>query len=401
MEWWVWEEEGAYARSWSFQLISKRRYAKDRKYGKGLSKLRMVQVNEHPLKPFTVKITDVISSSKSSPTSQQSRRQSSTTTVASTSWGGLDPLSLALSEAPLSPAQSNSPDIYSKGHPGKVLDSDIFDSSFACDWSSRKGGILANYTTSEKLSLKSSFLTGGKNGPGTGALRTTLQSSSVADKVKHRLEQLDDFEEGSVREMLNLSQQEFINRIDELNAALKESWEQDQRVKALKIAIQCAKLLDDVTVMQFYPSKFVLVTDILDNFGSLVFKRISGKKGTVGEAALETCRNWFYKIASIRELVPRFFVEAAILQTYSFIINDGNSNLSYANVLTRLSKMTRGIGNPLVAMYARCYLCRVAMQVAPLEKSVIQLNLSDFFLSCDQVSSKWQMRNNELPSFEY
>lgn len=29
---------------------------------------------------------------------------------------------------------------------------------------------------------------------------------------------------------------------------------QDQRVKALKIAIQCAKLLADTKVVQFYPS---------------------------------------------------------------------------------------------------------------------------------------------------
>ena len=30
---------------------------------------------------------------------------------------------------------------------------------------------------------------------------------------------------------------------------------------------QCSKLLIDTTVIQFYPSKFVLITDILDNFG--------------------------------------------------------------------------------------------------------------------------------------
>lgn len=44
--------------------------------------------------------------------------------------------------------------------------------------------------------------------------------SSAVDKVKHRLEQLDDFEEGSVRQMLDLSQQEYVNRIEQLNQEL-------------------------------------------------------------------------------------------------------------------------------------------------------------------------------------
>lgn len=42
----------------------------------------------------------------------------------------------------------------------------------------------------------------------------------VVDQVKTRLEQLDDFEESSVRQMLNLSQQEYVSRIDMLNREL-------------------------------------------------------------------------------------------------------------------------------------------------------------------------------------
>lgn len=100
--------------------------------------------------------------------------------------------------------------------------------------------------------------------------------------------------QGSQRELLNLSQQDYANRIEELNQSLMEAWSSDQKVKALKIVIQvgkrlrksllcvqtfiithtdrcavlqCAKLLSDTSVIQFYPSKFVLITDILDTFG--------------------------------------------------------------------------------------------------------------------------------------
>ena len=73
----------------------------------------------------------------------------------------------------------------------------------------------------------------------------------------------------------------------------------------------------------------------------------------VSDIAKETCKNWFYKIASIRELVPRLYVELAILKCYNFLAKD-----DYSNALQRLCTMIRGIGNPLVATYCRAYLCR-------------------------------------------
>lgn len=36
----------------------------------------------------------------------------------------------------------------------------------------------------------------------------------------------------------------------------------------------------------------------------------------------EICRNWFYKIASIRELVPRLFVEASILRCLNYLSSE-------------------------------------------------------------------------------
>jgi hypothetical protein len=85
----------------------------------------------------------------------------------------------------------------------------------------------------------------------------------------------------------------------------------------------------------------VLITDILDTFGKLVYERIRNKSqyftpgsskaqplpekftaDIVPAAAKETCRNWFLKIASIRELIPRIYVEASILKCNNFLSNE-------------------------------------------------------------------------------
>ena len=104
-------------------------------------------------------------------------------------------------------------------------------------WLVKKSAILSKYTTVEKLSITSSFLT-----PIAGAVKdkanNTKSMSTVSDKIKTRLEQLDQFDDDNIQEMANLSQQEYIKRIDELNNALLAAWKEDDRVKSLKIVIQ-------------------------------------------------------------------------------------------------------------------------------------------------------------------
>ncbi|XP_073943987.1 VPS35 endosomal protein-sorting factor-like isoform X2 [Choristoneura fumiferana] len=255
-------------------------------------------------------------------------------------------------------------------------------------WISRRAVILNKYTTGEKLTIISSFLPGGEKA-------LIRQVSNLNEKVKHRLEQLDDFDEDSVRKTMGLSQQEFVNKINVLNDEIKKAWASEQRVKAFKIAIQCSKLLSDVNVMQFYPSKFVLITDILDKFGNLVFARLKDRSygpnvvkshqdidpSEVPEAAKETCQNWLFKMASIRELLPRLYMEMSLLKCYTFISKE---NIKPA--IARITLMIRGIGNPLVATYLRLYLCKVAANLLGNEcEEFFHSNLKEFLEEYQQI----------------
>ncbi|KAK7833340.1 hypothetical protein U0070_017339 [Myodes glareolus] len=498
-------------------------HSRNRNYKAELASCRLETVplecgDYHPLKPITV---------TESKTKKVSRKGSTSSTSSSSSSSVVDPLSSVLDGTdPLSMfAATSDPAATATVTDSSRKKRDKDDNSFVGPdfepWANKRGEILARYTTTEKLA---------------GAA-----ASAMSEKVRTRLEELDDFEEGSQKELLNLTQQDYVNRIEELNQSLKDAWASDQKVKALKIVIQCSKLLSDTSVIQFYPSKFVLITDILDTFGKLVYERIYSmcvdsrsalpairrlaKRRVIRDAewrgvgldlrhqllvfrcstpcprllhaflskkrfswdrwmgdfcchvsdcedvfrcgvfscsfpfpslapklccrkpALHTSRSsglgsrlsspcswqwflpgllpsgnsfrdcilfltcfnggweewrwyqqpgnglprspgdtWFCRgnrpSWTMSSLTERFcsYVEASILKCNKFLSKTGISEC-----LPRLTSMIRGIGDPLVSVYARAYLCRVGMEVAPHLKESLNKNFFDFLLTFKQI----------------
>lgn len=63
-----------------------------------------------------------------------------------------------------------------------------------------------------------------------------------------------------------ISAKEFTQQLERLDKEMTKFWNKEDKVSCIRIAIQCAKLLNDTTTPLFYPQKFILLTDILDNF---------------------------------------------------------------------------------------------------------------------------------------
>ena len=189
-----------------------------------------------------------------------------------------------------------------------------------------------------------------------------------ANRFILRLEKLNNTDSREPEEVHELSFQGVIELADQRKSELVEAWKNDERVKSLKIVIQLCKFLTDVTYPYLYPRLFSIVSQALDLFGERVYERLcvmafkTPQPGAfspqeVDAKTKETAQNWLYKISSIRELIPRIFVEAALLRTFSFLLKD-----PYTDTLNRLLQQTNGIGHPLVCAYARSYMVKKGLE---------------------------------------
>ena len=86
----------------------------------------------------------------------------------------------------------------------------------------------------------------------------------------------------------------------------------------------------------------------------------------------EVCMNWFLKSACIREVLPRIYLELALVSCHKFM----QRRVQQSDLL-RLSKMVRGIAEPLCACYTAAYLARVGNTLNPESKDYL-LVLTEF-----------------------
>lgn len=97
--------------------------------------------------------------------------------------------------------------------------------------------------------------------------------------------------------------------------------------------------------------------------------------------AKETCNNWFCKVGSVRELLPRIYLELAILPCWRFLNNRP------ADSLQRLVLMTRGLADPLASAYCRLYLAHCARKLPSCDTGHLITSVNDIKILLTRVLS--------------
>ncbi|KAJ6751723.1 hypothetical protein OIU85_002176 [Salix viminalis] len=232
------------------------------------------------------------------------------------------------------------------------------------EWTSFKRFLMQKFPVSKMISIASM----------SDVIIKSSASFRKSSESSH-LEEVDDPQRISQEDVKVITGHEYVSRLHELKDEINRAWHAEDRVTALKLTIQVAKLLMDTSVLQFYPTLFVLATDVLDMLGDMVWKRIQQKAefsedGTflcslpedfktsdICSDAKETCNNWFCKVGSIRELLPRIYLELAIFPCWRFLLDKPQDSLQ------RLVMMARGVVDPLASTYCRLYMAHCARKL--------------------------------------
>ena len=237
----------------------------------------------------------------------------------------------------------------------------------ALDRKARKLQVLKKYTADDKAIL-------------SNVIQDEAELTE-ADRHAMKVARLEHMSQNDGEDGHNESQFELINVIEKMNDDINAVWEKGQRVQAVRIAVRATKLILQTKVAKCYPSLFVITATVLDTFGDLVAARIlqtalenspivagliaqgvEPDPSVIPEEAISMCNNWFLKIMSIRELLPRVYVELSLLESYKFVAHKFRIN-SMEALVQRMGQQLRGSADPLASVYARWFLCTRAEKV--------------------------------------
>ncbi|KAK4343998.1 hypothetical protein RND71_037092 [Anisodus tanguticus] len=140
------------------------------------------------------------------------------------------------------------------------------------EWTSYKKVLVQKFPVSKMISVSSLSSSIMKTCKGEKNVKTMGPEKSSANV---HLEELDDPQRFAEEGVKYITLQEYVSHLTELKDEISRAWHANDRVTSLNLSIKVAKLLSDTSVLQLYPTLFVIATEILDMLGDMItFKQL-------------------------------------------------------------------------------------------------------------------------------
>jgi len=196
-----------------------------------------------------------------------------------------------------------------------------------------------------------------------------------------------------------------ISKIIKTSSDLSQAWKNSERGRALRLVKNSIMYLceswNDKEMVRSSSLTFIHIADLIIQFGDLVWGRIQTKldqernhshdflcnepnhiyndthwkihpEGSEFDVAammndadsIECCHDWLYRIASIKRLIPRLFLQMVLLKCHIIVKHDIEIEIQ------RIRTFMNGIADPCTAIWARYFFILCAKNVVEHAKKV-------------------------------
>ncbi|KAH0796032.1 UPF0505 protein C16orf62 [Histomonas meleagridis] len=181
----------------------------------------------------------------------------------------------------------------------------------------------------------------------------------LSKRVRDRLAELAvTSDEAQQLALMQQNEERLRNEIKKQSAMLSTLYKESKHLEMIELISKTCRLLMNTRSPQFYPAQFMLVLELVEHFGNIVYDRISSHESAKGNflESKEGCRellclNWSMILCRTDRLLPRLLLEIAFLRSTKFH-PFRTTKESIQNIIGAIP----GLGSGSSGIYVRAYL---------------------------------------------
>jgi hypothetical protein len=167
--------------------------------------------------------------------------------------------------------------------------------------------------------------------------------------------------------LMQQNEEKLREMIKKQSKKLEELHKDGKHWEMIELVSSSCKLLSNTKSPQFYPAQFMMVLDLVECFGKMVYDRIASYPTSKGDFLKESAGctqllslNWSMILCRTSQLLPRLLLQTAFLRCIKF-----HPFKTFEQSVEQIANGINGLGSASAGIYARSYLIYTVFTLRP------------------------------------